>query len=167
MAITGTKKLRALLQDFVSTAAEQGYSANRGFVAAELEAHISTVATQLHITEETALRNYLDDDWGREMARDLCSRLAGHNALVNAEPGLELRAQAAGRLVAALRQALLCFTINGGADDGRAGEFSAADASPGRQRPRPRAGCLPGRRDHGPYRGRRRGVGPGIAHGFQ
>jgi hypothetical protein len=37
--------------------------------------------------------------------------------------------QAAGRLVAALGQALLCYTINEGAGDGRSGDFSANDAS--------------------------------------
>ncbi len=126
--VTRTKKFQALVQDFVSTAAELGYTANRDLVAAELQTRVSAVATQLRITEQTALRNYLDDDWGREMAPELCHQVADHNALVNAEPGRELTVRAAGRLVAALGQALACFTINGGAADGQVGEFSAQDA---------------------------------------
>jgi hypothetical protein len=129
MAVTGTKKFRDLVQDFVSTAAELGYTADRAAIAAELQARISAVATQLHVTEETALRNYLDDDWGREMARDFCHQLAECTALVEAEPAREMPVQAAGRLVAALGQALLCYAINEGSGDRRPGDFSADDAS--------------------------------------
>jgi hypothetical protein len=129
MPITASRKFQTLVQDFMSAAAKQGYTADRAAVAAELQVRVSAVATQLGISEETALRSYLDDDWGREMARDLCQQLAGHNALVDAEPGRELTVQAAGRLVAALGQALLCCAISDSADDGLPGEFSAEDAS--------------------------------------
>jgi hypothetical protein len=129
MAVTGTKKFRALVQDFVSTAAELGYTADRAAIAAELQARVSAVATQLRVTEETALRNYLDDDWGRDMARDFCRQLAEQNALVEAEPARELPVQATGRLVAALGQALLCYTLNEGAGDCQPGDFSVSDAS--------------------------------------
>jgi hypothetical protein len=129
MAVTGTKKFHALVQDFVSTAAELGYTADRAAIAAELEALITAVATQLHVTEETALRTYLDDDWGRDMARDFCNQIAERSALVEAEPARELTVQAASRLVAALGQALLCYAINEGGGAGQSGDFSANDAS--------------------------------------
>lgn len=128
-SVAGTQKFQALVEDFARTAADLGCAVVPGVAAAELEARISAVAAQLHISERTALRTYFDDDWGRQMASDLCRQLAEREALVDAEHGRELPVGGVARLVAGLGQALLYFSVNEASVDQPPGGFSVKDAS--------------------------------------
>ena len=127
-SVAGTRKFRALVEDFASTAADLGCTIVPGVAAAELEARISALAAQLRISEQTALRTCFDDGWGRKMASDLCRQLAEREALVDAEHGRELPVGGVARLVAGLGQALLYFSVNEASVDAPGG-FSVKDAS--------------------------------------
>jgi hypothetical protein len=47
----------------VATVDELGGSVDPAVVAAELQARIDAIATQLHVTKQTVLRTYIDDEW--------------------------------------------------------------------------------------------------------
>lgn len=129
-SVARTKRFQALVRDFVSTAAELGCAVRPDVVAAALETRISVVAAQLGMSEQTVLRTYLDDGWGRDMARDVCRELVAERAaLVAGEDGLELPAGGVARLVAGLGQALLYFSANELTVDQVPGAFSVREAS--------------------------------------
>ena len=54
-------KFARLVDDFVATVDELGGSVDPAVVAAELQARIDAIATQLHVTTQTVLRTYIDD----------------------------------------------------------------------------------------------------------
>lgn len=117
-SVTGSEqKFRTLVSDFVSTTAELGGTIDPEIVATELRHRIRAIATQLHVTEATVLRNYIEDDWGREMARQTYRQMQERDAHIHAAPNQQVPLKAVGRLVAALGQALLYLTINDAADD--------------------------------------------------
>jgi hypothetical protein len=101
-----------LVDDFVATVDELGGSVDPAVVAAELQARIDAIATQLHITPQTVLRTYIDDEWGRQMATTMMADVKGR-AAKPAGPPEHFAARVAGRLVAALGQAMLYATTNG------------------------------------------------------
>lgn len=116
--VTGNeKKFKALVDEFVTTTAELGGTIDPEIVAVELRQRIQFIATQIGVTEATVLRNYMDDDWGREMARQTYRQTQERDAHIDAEPDQQLPLKAVGRLLAALGQALLYFTVNNAADD--------------------------------------------------
>ena len=82
-------------------------------VAAELEARIDAIAAQLHITTQTVLRTYIDEDWAGQMAETMMADLQGRQA-ATVVPGApeHFAVRVAGRLLAALGQAMLYATTN-------------------------------------------------------
>jgi hypothetical protein len=116
-SITGSTKFQTLVSDFVSTTAELGATIDPAIVATDLRQRIQAIAAQLGVTEPTALRDYLPDDWGRAMARDTYRQVQEREAHIDAAPDQQMPLHAVGRLVAALGQALLYFTINNAAAD--------------------------------------------------
>jgi hypothetical protein len=116
--VTGNeKKFKALVNDFVATTADLGGVIDPQVVAIELRQRIQVIATQIGVTEATVLRNYMDDDWGGDMARQTYRQIQERDAHIDAEPDQQLPLNAVGRLVAALGQALLFYTVNNAADD--------------------------------------------------
>jgi len=107
-------KFARLVDDFVSTVDELGGSVDPAVVAAELQARIDAIAVQLRVTTQTVLRTYIDDDWGREMATTMMADVQRRHA-VPAGPPEHLAVRVAGRLLAALGQALIYATANGDA----------------------------------------------------
>ncbi len=105
-------KFARLVDDFVATVAALGGSIDPAVVAAELQARIDAIATQLHVTTQTVLRTYIDDDWGREMATNMMADVKGR-AAKPAGPPEHFAVRVAGRLLAALGQAMLYATTNG------------------------------------------------------
>ncbi|WP_158889067.1 hypothetical protein [Amycolatopsis anabasis] len=122
------KKFRALVEDFVTTTADLGGTIDPEVVATELHERIRAIAVQLGVTEATVLRNYMPDDWGRDMARQTYRQIQERDAHIDAEPDQELPLHAVGRLIAALGQAQLYYTVNDGANDPTC-RFNAKEAS--------------------------------------
>jgi hypothetical protein len=112
--IIGTADLQTFVADFVTTAATLGAGATPALAAQALRERIQVLASQLGVTEAAALREHLSRDWGQKMARAWYRDLQERAAQLHAEPERDLAVAAAGRLIAALGQALLCFTVNGG-----------------------------------------------------
>lgn len=110
-------KFQRLVDDFVATVDEQGGRIDPAVVAAELQSRIDAVALQLGITQQTVLRSYFDDDWGRQMATTMMAEVRSRDADEPVGPGEQLPIRAAARLLAGLGQAILFATIN---DDLRA-----------------------------------------------
>jgi len=105
-------KFARLVDDFVATVDELGGSVDPAVVAEELQARIDAIATQLHVTTQTVLRTYIDDDWGRQMATTMMADVKSR-AAEPAGPPEHFATRVAGRLVAALGQAMLYATTNG------------------------------------------------------
>ena len=82
-------------------------------MAAELEARIDAIAAQLHITTQTVLRTYIDEDWAGQMAETMMADLQSRKA-ATVVPGApeHFAVRVAGRLLAALGQAMLYATTN-------------------------------------------------------
>ena len=116
-SVTGSRKFKTLVADFVSTTAELGGSIAPDVVATELKHRIRAIATQIGVTEATALRTYFPDAWGRDMARAAYRQIQERDAHIDAAPDQQLPLRVVGRLVAALGQAMLFFTVNNGAAD--------------------------------------------------
>jgi hypothetical protein len=112
--ITGTADFQTFVADFVTTAAALGAGVTPALAAQALRERIQVLASQLGVTEAAALREHLSRDWGQKMARAWYRDLQERAAQLHAELERDLPAAAAGRLIAALGQALLCFTVNGG-----------------------------------------------------
>jgi hypothetical protein len=127
-SLTGSKKFQALVADFVSTTAELGGTIAPEVLATELKQRIQAIATQIGVTEATALRTYFPNDWGRVMARAAYRQIQERDAHIDAAPDQQLPLGAVGRLVAALGQAMLFFAVNNGADDPTCG-FNPKEAS--------------------------------------
>ena len=106
-------KFARLVEDFVATADELGGRADPTVVAAELEARIDAIAAQLHITTQTVLRTYIDEDWAGQMAETMMADLQSRKA-ATVVPGApeHFAVRVAGRLLAALGQAMLYATTN-------------------------------------------------------
>jgi hypothetical protein len=101
-----------LVGDFVATVDELGGAVDPAVVAQELQARIDAIAAQLHITPQTVLRNYIDEDWGRQMAETMMADLQARQAAVVPGPPEHFAVRVAGRLLAALGQAMLYATTN-------------------------------------------------------
>lgn len=127
--VTGNeKKFKALVADFVTTTADLGGTIDPEVVATELHQRIQFIAAQIGVTEATVLRNYMDDHWGRDMARQAYRQIQERDAHIDAEPDRQLPLHAVGRLIAALGQALLYSTVNNAATD-PANRFNTKEAS--------------------------------------
>jgi hypothetical protein len=127
--VTGNEtKFKTLVADFVRTTAELGGTIDPQVVAAELRQRIQFIAAQIGVTEATVLRTYIDDDWGRDMARQTYRQIQERDARIDAAPGLELPLRSVGRLIAALGQAQLYATVNNAATD-PASQFNPKEAS--------------------------------------
>jgi hypothetical protein len=100
-----------LVDDFVATVGELGGTVDPAVVAAELQTRIDAIATQLHVTTQTVLRTYIDDDWGRQMATTMMADVK-ERAAVPAGPPEHFALRVAGRLLAALGQAMLYAATN-------------------------------------------------------
>jgi hypothetical protein len=105
-------KLARLVDDFVATVAGLGGSVDPAVVAAELQARIDAIAAQMHVSRQTVLRTYIDDEWGRQMATAMMADVK-RRAARPAGPPEHFAVRVAGRLVAALGQAILYATTNG------------------------------------------------------
>src|SRR6266702_5432364 len=106
-------KFARLVEDFVATVDELGGRADPTVVAAELQARIDAIAAQLHVTTQTVLRTYIDEDWGRQMAETMMADVqARQAAAVVPGPAEHFAVRVAGRLLAALGQAMLYATTN-------------------------------------------------------
>ncbi len=105
-------KFARLVEDFVATVDELGGRADPTVVAAELEARIDAIAAQLHITSQTVLRTYIDEDWGRQMAETMMADVQARQAAVVPGAPEHFAVRVAGRLLAALGQAMLYATTN-------------------------------------------------------
>jgi hypothetical protein len=117
-SVTGNEtKFKALVADFVNTTAKLGGTIDPEVVTVELRQRIQFIAAQIGVTEATVLRNYMDDDWGRDMARQTYRQIQERDAHIDAEPNQQLPLKTVGRLIAALGQALLYFTVNTATDD--------------------------------------------------
>ena len=126
-AITGTAEFQTLVADFVTTAAALGAGVTPALAAQALRERIQILASQLGVAEAAVLREHLSRDWGQRMARAWYRDLQERVAQLDAEPARDLPAAAVGRLIAALGQALLCFTVNGGGP-ARCAHFAAKPA---------------------------------------
>ena len=111
------KKFRALVADFVNTTAELSATIDPEIVTAELRQRIQLVAAQIGVTEATVLRDHIPNSWGRDMARQTYHQIQERDAHIDAEPDQQLPLKAVGRLIAALGQGLLFYTINNAAGD--------------------------------------------------
>jgi hypothetical protein len=117
-SVTGNEtKFKALVADFVNTTATLGGTIDPEVVTVELRQRIQFIAAQIGVTEATVLRNYMDDDWGRDMARQTYRQIQERDAHIDAEPNQQLPLKTVGRLIAALGQSLLYFTVNTATDD--------------------------------------------------
>lgn len=126
--VTGNeKKFKALVDDFVATTADLGGTIDPEVVATELKQRIQGISSQIGVTEATVLRNYFDDDWGRDMARQTYRQVQERDAHIDAEPDRQLPLPAVGRLIAALGQALLFASVNNAATD-PTDEFNQVEA---------------------------------------
>ncbi len=105
-------KRARLVSDFVRTVEELGCRVDPAAVAEELDARINAIAAQLHVTTQTVLRTYIDDDWGRQAAQDLMAELSDREAAVVGGPDELFAVRVIGRLVAALGQAMLYACVN-------------------------------------------------------
>jgi hypothetical protein len=127
--VTGNeKKFKALVADFVATTAELGGTIAPEVVATELRQRIQLIAAQIGVGQATVLRTYMPDDWGRDMARQTYRQIQEREAHIDAAPGRQLPLPAAGRLIAALGQALLFADVNNAATD-PACRFNQKEAS--------------------------------------
>ncbi|MGW3473413.1 hypothetical protein ACWDKQ_34295 [Saccharopolyspora sp. NPDC000995] len=116
--VTGNeKKFKALVADFVTTTSQLGGGIAPEVVATELKQRIQDIANQIGVTETTVLRNYFDDEWGRNTARQTYRQIQERDAHIDAAPEQNLPLPAVGRLIAALGQALLFATLNSAAPD--------------------------------------------------
>jgi hypothetical protein len=112
MTVTGSAKFKTLVGDFVATAADLDCTVSASAVAADLEQRIAAIATQFGVSQQTVLRSYIDDDWGRELARSICTDLVRRETRMAAAPDHELSAAVAIRLAASLGVAVHCFALN-------------------------------------------------------
>jgi hypothetical protein len=80
----------------------------------ELQARIDVTATQMRITPQTVLRNYIDDGWGWQMAVAMMADV--HRQMPRSGPPEHLAVRVAARLLAALGQALIYAAINNDQD---------------------------------------------------
>lgn len=112
--VTGREaKFRTLVGDFVSTCGQfSSRSIDPAVIERELADRIRTVSEILSIQEKTVLRDHIPDSWGVDMAKQARRDLKEHEAAVDDEPAAPLPVFLAGRLVAALGQALLYYTTN-------------------------------------------------------
>jgi hypothetical protein len=116
--VTGNeKKFRALVADFVTTTAELGGTIDPEIVTVELRQRIQFIAAQIGVTEATVLRNHMPNNWGRDMARQTYRQIQERDAHIDAKPDQQLPLKAVGRLIAALGQGLLYYTVNNAAND--------------------------------------------------
>jgi hypothetical protein len=127
MTVTGSAKFKTLVGDFVATAADLDCTVSAAAVAADLEQRIAAIATQFGVSQQTVLRNYIDDDWGRELARSICTELVQRETRMTAEPDYELPAAVAIRLAASLGVAVHCFALNEDLVNG-GGDFNVREA---------------------------------------
>ncbi len=105
-------KFARLVEDFVATVDELGGAVDPAVVAEELQARIDAIAAQLHVTTQTVLRSYIDEDWGRQMAETVMADLPARQATLPPGPPEHFAVRVAGRLLAALGQAMLYATTN-------------------------------------------------------
>jgi hypothetical protein len=104
-------KFARLVEDFVATVDELGGAVDPAVVAEELQARIDAIAAQLRVTTQTVLRSYIDEDWGRQMAETMMADVQTRNTVPTGPPE-HFALRVAGRLVAALGQAMLYATTN-------------------------------------------------------
>lgn len=72
MPVQNSARFKALVQDFCTTIVElSGRSADPELIAQDLALRIATNSRTLRVTEATALRQYIDDDWSKDMARQV------------------------------------------------------------------------------------------------
>lgn len=113
--MTRQSKRTRLVSDFVATVEALGGRVDPAVVAEELEVRINAIAAQLHITSQTVLRNYIDDDWGRQAATAMMDEVTRRQVDEPAGPDEHFAVHVVGRLVAALGQAMLYASVNGDA----------------------------------------------------
>ncbi|GIF01100.1 hypothetical protein [Paractinoplanes rishiriensis] len=104
-------KFARLVDDFVTTVEQAGGVIDRTVVEQELRARIDAVATQLRVTAATVLRSYIPEDWGREAGAAAIGDVRRHGD--PSGPAEDLAVRVAGRLLAALGQALIYAAVNG------------------------------------------------------
>jgi hypothetical protein len=128
--VTGREaKFRTLVGDFVATAEQfSSRPVDPAVIERELADRIRTVSQVLTIQEKTVLRDHIPTDWGVDMAKRARRDLKEHEAAVAAEPDAPVPVFLAGRLVAALGQALLYYATNEAAAD-RSCRFNPIDAA--------------------------------------
>ncbi len=117
MAITGSAKFRSVVADFAVTARELGYPVQEHLVAAELQQRITSAALAIGVSEQSVLRTYVDDSWGRDMARQVCSEVSSAAdaravRILHPPPAGQLTVLAASSVIAALGLALQYFACN-------------------------------------------------------
>ena len=128
-SVTGNEeKFKALVADFVNATNDLGGTIDPEVVAVELRQRIQLIAAQVGVTEATVLRNYMDDDWGRDMARQTYRHIQERDAHIDAELDQHLPLKSVGRLIAALGQALLYAAVNNAATDST-NRFNPKEAS--------------------------------------
>ena len=103
-------KFAQLVSQCVDTIEQLGGTVDPQVVAEELQARIDAVARQLRITAQTALRSYIPDDWGEQMAAETMA--TAHALTAPSGPAEHLALRVAGRLQAALGQALVYAAHN-------------------------------------------------------
>lgn len=124
----GEAKFKALVADFVAVTGELGATIEPEVVATDLRERIRFIAAQIGVTEKTVLRSYIDEDWGREMARQTYRQIQERDARIDSEPRRRLPLHAVGRLIAALGQAQYFYAVNDAALD-HACAFNAREAA--------------------------------------
>lgn len=127
MTVTGSAKFKTLVGDFVAAAADLDCTVSASAVAADLEQRIAAIAAQIGVSQQTVLRSYIDDDWGQEMARSICTDLIRRETRMAAMPDHELPAAVAIRLAASLGVAVHCFALNEDLVNG-GGDFNVREA---------------------------------------
>ncbi|MEH1129903.1 hypothetical protein [Micromonospora sp. CPCC 206061] len=100
--MTRQGKRARLVSDFLATVEALGGRVDPAVVAEELEVRINAIAAQLHISSQTVLRNYIDDDWGRQAATDMMAEVTRRPVDEPTGPDEHFAVRVVGRLVAAL-----------------------------------------------------------------
>jgi hypothetical protein len=103
-------KFARLVTQCVDTIEQFGGTIDPQVVADELQARIDAIAGQLRITAQTALRSYIPDDWGEQMATESIAKT--RELITPSGPAEHLAVRVAGRLQAALGQALIYAAHN-------------------------------------------------------
>jgi hypothetical protein len=91
----------------VTAVYEFGGRVNRTVLAEDLRARTDAIASQLHVAAQRVLPTYTGDDWGRQMAVTMMADVRGRDALAAAGPDEYFAMRVVGRMLAALRQAVL------------------------------------------------------------